>query len=102
MVTTLQQYEPLSDWVLLDPIDDKLTAGGIALPDNASISIPRAKVVKAGPGRITEYGERLPMPVAVGDLVLMFQPAHSPAIEIPIGSKSYALLRAQYLVCKVN
>ena len=64
--------KPLNDRVFLEPMEEvKTTKSGIVLPDNAEKEKPiKGKVVAAGPGKLNEKGERVPMSVKVGDLVL--------------------------------
>ena len=66
------QFKPLSNHVFLEPQEDeKITKSGIVLPDSAEREKPvRGKVLAIGPGKTNEKGERVPMSVAVGDIVL--------------------------------
>ena len=51
--------------------EEKTTKSGIVLPDTAEKQKPiRGKIVAAGPGKLNEKGERMPMSVKVGNLVL--------------------------------
>ena len=62
--------KPLQDFVLVDPIPTKMTKGGVALPDGASLDdTARGTVVKAGPGRLLDDGKLIPNPIKVGDVV---------------------------------
>lgn len=52
-------------------MENKTTKSGIVLPETAEKEKPvRGKVVAVGPGKLDERGQRLPMSVKVGDLVL--------------------------------
>lgn len=64
--------QPLNDHIFIEPIgEEKTTKSGIVLPDTAEKEKPiRGKVVAAGPGKLNEKGERVPMSVKVGDTVL--------------------------------
>lgn len=64
--------QPLNDHIFIEPIgEEKTTKSGIVLPDTAEKEKPiRGKIVAAGPGRLNEKGERVPMSVKVGDTVL--------------------------------
>ena len=46
------------------------TASGIVIPDNAAEKPDQGKVLAVGPGRRNEKGDRVPMELKVGDLVL--------------------------------
>lgn len=66
---------------------DKITKSGIVLPDTAEKEKPiQGKVVAVGPGKFNEKGERLPMSVKVGDIVLFKK--YGPD-EIEIDGKKY-------------
>jgi len=64
--------KPLNDRVFLEPLEEeKTTKSGIVLPDTAEKEKPiKGRVVAAGPGKLNEKGERVPMSVKVGNLVL--------------------------------
>jgi chaperonin GroES len=66
------QFKPLSNHLFLEPLEEeKVTKGGIVLPDTAEKEKPmQGKVVAIGPGKRNEKGEVAPMSVAVGDKVL--------------------------------
>jgi chaperonin GroES len=63
---------PLSNHILIQPIkEEKTTKTGIIIPDTAEKEHPvKGKVIAVGPGKLTDKGERLPMPVEVGKTVL--------------------------------
>lgn len=64
--------QPLNDRLFLEPVEEVKTSKlGILLPDTMEKEKPvRGKVVAAGPGKLNEKGERVPMSVKVGDMVL--------------------------------
>jgi chaperonin GroES len=64
--------KPLSDHVLLEPVEEETTTkGGIVLPETAEKERPvKAKVVAVGPGKRNEQGDLVPMGVKAGDTVL--------------------------------
>ncbi len=64
--------KPLHNHIFIEPVgEEKITKSGIVLPDTAEKEKPiRGKVIAVGPGKLNEKGERLPMSVKVGDLVL--------------------------------
>ena len=65
-------FKPLSNRVFLEPLEEeKTTKSGIVLPDSAEKEKPiKGKVIATGPGKVSEKGERVPMSVKVGDMVL--------------------------------
>ncbi|OGY97625.1 MAG: co-chaperone GroES [Candidatus Liptonbacteria bacterium RIFCSPLOWO2_01_FULL_56_20] len=65
-------FQPLSNHLFLEPLEEeKTTKSGIVLPDTAEREKPiKGKVLAIGPGKMNEKGERTPMSVKVGDMVL--------------------------------
>ncbi|MCL5967424.1 MAG: co-chaperone GroES [Firmicutes bacterium] len=61
---------PLGDKVVVEVIEEEKTASGIVLPDVAKDKPQRARVVAVGRGRWLDNGQRQPVEVSVGDLVL--------------------------------
>lgn len=70
----MSQYElePLFDRVLLQRVEqEKKYAGIIHLADNAKVKNCLARVVYVGPGRLDSLGNRIPLQVRPGDIVLI-------------------------------
>jgi chaperonin GroES len=64
--------KPLDDRVVIEELEaESVTAGGIVLPEAAKEKPQQGKIIAAGPGRMLESGERAPMRVKVGDVVLL-------------------------------
>lgn len=63
---------PLHDNLIIEALAPKeSTASGIIIPDTAHGEKPQqGKVVAAGPGKLLESGQRAPMTVKVGDMVV--------------------------------
>ena len=62
---------PLHDRVILKRMEEeKISAGGIVIPDSAAEKPIRGEVVAAGTGKILEDGKVRPIAVKVGDKVL--------------------------------
>ena len=82
------KFQPLSNRVFIEPVEeDKMTKSGIVLPDTAEKEKPiKGKVVAVGPGKLSEKGERIPMSVKVGNIVLFKK--YGPD-EIEIDEKKY-------------
>lgn len=80
--------QPLSNHVFLEPQDnEQKTKSGIVIPDTADKEKPmKGKVIAIGPGKLNDKGERIPMSVKVGDLVLFKK--YGPD-EIKIDDKTY-------------
>ena len=79
---------PLSTHIFLEPVEEeKTTKSGIVLPETAEKEKPiKGKIIAVGPGKLNDKGERNPMSVKVGDIVLFKK--YGPA-EIEIDDKKY-------------
>lgn len=75
-------FQPLGDRVVVKPIakEEKVSAGGIIIPDTVSKEKPmQGKVIAVGPGRYNEDGDgRIPMEVKVGQQVMFKKPWDEP------------------------
>ncbi|PIR89521.1 MAG: co-chaperone GroES [Candidatus Harrisonbacteria bacterium CG10_big_fil_rev_8_21_14_0_10_40_38] len=65
-------FKPLSNHIFIEPSEETtVTKSGIVIPDTAEKERPiKGTVVATGPGKFTDKGERVPMTVKVGDVVL--------------------------------
>lgn len=62
---------PLHDRVIIKRLEEeKVSAGGIVIPDSAAEKPMRGQVVAAGNGKILEDGKVRPIAVKAGDKVL--------------------------------
>ena len=62
--------QPMSDRVVVQPLEeDETTISGLVIPDTAKEKPTRGKVVAVGPGKF-EDGQRSPMDVKPGDIVI--------------------------------
>ena len=61
----------IEDKIILEALEpEKLTSGGVILPDTSTEASDRGKVLHIGPGRcLIMNGERMDMQVQVGDTV---------------------------------
>ncbi len=70
--TDVTRFRPCFDKILVRPHREAaVTASGLIIPPTAQARTSYATVVAAGPGRIDQAGERIPMGCAVGDVVVM-------------------------------
>ena len=62
---------PLGDKIVIRVIEDaEQTSGGIFIPDSAKEKSQKGEVIAIGEGKINEKGDRDPMDVKVGEIVL--------------------------------
>ena len=63
--------KPLQDRIVIKVVEDtEQTSGGIFIPDSAKEKPQKGEVVAVGLGKLNDKGEREPMDVKVGDVVL--------------------------------
>ena len=63
--------KPLADRVVIKVIDDvQQTSGGIFIPDSAKEKPQKGEVIAVGEGKTNDKGEKEPMEIKVGDVVL--------------------------------
>lgn len=63
--------KPLGDRIVIKVIEDtEQTSGGIFIPDSAKEKPQKGEVVAVGQGKMNDKGEREPMDVKEGDMVL--------------------------------
>lgn len=95
--TTLR---PLGNRVLLRRLDAEETLkGGIILPDTAKKKQEQAEVIAIGTGKTDKNGNLIPMPVKVGDIVLMEKYSGQ---EVTLDDQEYVILKADELVAIVE
>ncbi len=80
--------KPLSNHLFIEPIEEeKITKSGIVIPETAEKEKPiKGRVFAVGPGKLNEKGERTPIAVKIGDVVLFKK--YGPD-EIEIDGKKY-------------
>jgi len=82
--------KPLGDRVVIEPQpQEEVTASGIVLPEKAKEKPMRGKVIAVGSGKL-EKGNRIPIDVQVGDLVLYNKYAGT---EVKLEGKEYLIMR---------
>lgn len=85
-------FKPLHNYVLLKREDEETkTAGGIIIPDTAKEKPVRGRVIATGDG-LFENGQKIPMSVKTGDIVLFAKWASS-ANEVKIDGVDYVLIK---------
>jgi chaperonin GroES len=91
---------PLDDRIVVEPQEaESKTAGGILLPDTAKEKPQQGKVVAAGPGKLSENGQRLAMSVKVGDTVLYGKYSGS---DVEVAGKEIKIMRESELLGKIT
>ena len=77
------KFNPLGDKLLVRRSEEEETsAGGIVLPGSAAEKPSQGEVMAIGPGRVLDSGEKVDIPVKVGDTIVFGQYAGSNTIKI--------------------
>jgi chaperonin GroES len=85
------KVKPLNDRVLVQRLEEaQVTKGGIFIPDTAKEKPVEGKVIAAGPGKVNDQGNRIPLNVKEGDRILFGRYAGS---EIKIEGEEYLMMR---------
>ena len=88
--------KPLGDRVVVKRIEEEpKIKGGIVLPDTAKEKPQKGKVIAVGTGRVLENGQRVPLEVKEGDIVVF---AKYGGTEIEIDGEEYVILSERDLL----
>jgi len=91
--------KPLEDRIVVKPLEaEQTTASGLVIPDTAKEKPQEGEVLAVGPGRFEE-GQRLPLDVAVGDVVLYSKYGGT---EVKYGGEEYLILSARDVLAVVD
>jgi len=91
---------PLHDRVLIKRIEEKeLVKGGIIIPDTAKEKPMEGEVIAAGPGKITDSGNRAALDVKAGNRILFGKYSGT---EIKIDGEEYLIMREDEILAIVG
>ncbi len=93
------QVRPVGSRVLAKRVEAQEQRGGIILPDTAKKKEELARVLAVGPGKPDDKGQIQPMPVKVGDLILMDRYAGQ---EISLEGEEFLIVRADDIVAIIE
>ena len=98
-MATKTAFKPLGNRIVIEPLegDEQMSSGGIFIPDTAKEKPQDGTIVAVGPGRLTDDGKRVPMEVAVGDVVVYSKYAGTEYKEDGTG---YLILREDDILFK--
>ena len=91
--------KPLEDRVVVKPLDaEQTTASGLVIPDTAKEKPQEGTVLAVGPGRF-ENGNRLPLDVQEGDVVLYSKYGGT---EVKYNGEEYLVLSARDVLAVIE
>ena len=94
------KLQPLGNRVLVRRLaaEEKLK-GGIILPDTAKKKQEQAEVIALGSGKKDKNGHLIPMPVKIGDIILMEKYSGQ---EVTVSDEEFVILRADDIIAIVE
>jgi chaperonin GroES len=96
---TKLSIRPLEDRIVVKPLEaEQTTASGLVIPDTAKEKPQEGKVLAVGPGRFEE-GQRLPLDVNVGDVVLYSKYGGT---EVKYAGEEYLILSARDVLAVIE
>lgn len=97
----MASLKPLGDRVIVKAVsDEEKTVAGIILPETVDKERPeKGEVIAVGPGKLLENGQRAPMNVTVGDIVMFKK--YSPD-EIKVGSEEFLVISESDILALVQ
>ncbi len=91
---------PLHDRVVVRRMEEeRKTASGIIIPDNATEKPDRGEILAVGPGKMADNGERMALQVKVGDKVLFGKYAGT---AVKIDGEELMIMREEDLLAIVG
>lgn len=84
------KIKPLHDNILVERIEQEMKKGGIIIPDTAKEKPQQGKVIATGDGRRDDKGNRIPLEVKKGDIILFGKYSGN---EIKLEDKEYLIMR---------
>ncbi len=92
--------KPLGDRLIVRAVEEEeTTASGIVLPDTAKEKPQKGEVLAVGDGARDDDGERIPLDVAAGDIVLYSKYGGT---EVKVDGEDLLVLRESDVLAKVE
>jgi chaperonin GroES len=100
VTATKVSIKPLEDRIVVQTNEaETTTASGIVIPDTAKEKPQEGTVLAVGPGRVDDNGNRIPLDVAVGDVVLYSKYGGT---EVRYGGEDYLVLSARDVLAVIE
>ena len=92
--------KPLEDRIVIRQVEaEQTTASGLVIPDTAKEKPQEGEVIAVGPGRVDDNGNRVPVDVKVGDVVIY---SRYGGTEVKYNGDDYLLLNARDILAVVE
>ena len=94
------KIRPLHDRVIVKRLEEeRKTASGIVIPDNAAEKPDQGQILAVGPGKRDENGKHVALDVKVGDVVIYGKFGGN---EVKVDGEKYLLMRADDIYAVVE
>jgi len=94
------KIQPLADRIMVKVLEaEKMTKGGIIIPDTAKEKPQEAEVMAVGKGKVSDEGKTISPEVKVGDKVLFGKYSGT---EINVDGKEYLILKEEDILAIVK
>jgi len=95
------KLKPLGDRVVVKPNDEEeaRTASGLVIPDTAKEKPQLGTILAVGPGEINDSGDRVPLDVKTGDVVVYSKYSGT---ELKLEGETYLILSGRDLLAVAN
>ncbi len=92
--------KPIGNRIIAKRLESEETVkGGIIIPDSAKKKQETAQVISVGEGKRTDDGKLIPIPVKVGDVILMDKYAFQ---EVTIDDEEFIIVKAEDIIAKIE
>ena len=92
--------KPLEDRIVIRQVEaEQTTASGLVIPDTAKEKPQEGEVIAVGPGRVDDNGNRIPVDVKVGDVVIY---SRYGGTEVKYQGEEYLILSARDVLAIVD
>ncbi|MWK35975.1 co-chaperone GroES [Actinomadura sp. J1-007] len=92
--------KPLEDRIVVQPLEaETTTASGLVIPDTAKEKPQEGTVLAVGPGRVDDKGDRVPVDVKVGEVVLYSKYGGT---EVKYNGEEYLVLSARDVLAVIE
>ena len=94
------KLRPLGDRVVVEPLEqEERTESGLFIPETAKEKPQRGKIIAIGDGRRDDEGNRVPMDVKVGEIILF---AKYGGTEVKLDSQKLLILKETDILAVVD
>ena len=92
--------KPLEDRIVIRQVEaETTTASGLVIPDSAKEKPQEGEVIAVGPGRVDDNGNRVPLDVKVGDVVIY---SRCGGTEVKYDGQEFQILSARDVLAVVE